>query len=390
MKENLCKPEQSSGRPVMKIVFISNFLNHHQTPVADELYRRLGDDYRFISTTETPESFLKSGYPDCRAFPYNILAYESEEKRAEAQRFVDEADAVIIGSAPYSWVEKCVEAGKQTFIYSERWFKRVPRNYFSPGLWKSLFKYHFRWSRKPNVSVLCASAFLPKDLDLFGLYKGRRYKWGYFTECPKLDIEPLVAKRDRECIDIFWCARFIDWKRWDLPILLAGHLKRAGYKFRLRMAGMGDDSGKAKHLIGSQEIEDCVDLIGNLPNAEILKKMEESSIFLFTSNRQEGWGAVLNEAMSRGCACVVGDEIGSAPYLIKDGENGFLFKSCNLEDLTEKVRLLLDDAALRKRVSVAAYETMQGEWGPRGAVSRIISLLNKKLFENGICGLLKK
>lgn len=365
----------------MKIAFISNFLNHHQTPVADELYRRLGDDYRFISTTETPESFLKSGYPDCRAFPYNILAYESEEKRAEAQRFVDEADAVIIGSAPYSWIEKCVEAGKQTFIYSERWFKRVPRNYFSSGLWKSLFKYHFRWSRKPNVSVLCASAFLPKDLDLFGLYKGRRYKWGYFTECPKLDIGDIIAKRNRERVDIFWCARFIDWKRWDLPILLARRLSRADYKFRLYMAGSGTDWDMAKRLVKIQEVEDYVEFVGNHPNAEILKMMRKSSIFLFTSDRQEGWGAVLNEAMGSGCACVVGDEIGAAPYLIKDGKNGFLFKSCNLEDLTRKVRLLLDNSVLRERVSVTAYETMQGEWGAAIAAERLLVLVAKKVSE---------
>ena len=361
----------------MKIAFVSNFLNHHQTPVADELYRRLGDDYRFISTTGTPESFLKSGYPDCRAFPYNILAYESEEKRAEAQRFVDEADAVIIGSAPYSWVEKRVEAGKQTFIYSERWFKRVPRNYFSIGLWKSLFKYHFRWSRKPNVSVLCASAFLPKDLDLFGLYKGRRYKWGYIIECPKLDIENLISQRNTEVIDIFWCARFIPLKHWELPIILARLLKDAGYKFWLRMAGTGADWEKAKQLTEVQGVRDCVELIGNFPNSEILEKMRESSIFLFTSNRQEGWGAVLNEAMGAGCACVAGDEIGSAPYLIRDGENGFLFKSCNLDDLTKKVRLLLDDVALRERVSVAAYRTMQDEWSPKAAVTRFLGICGK-------------
>lgn len=356
----------------MKIVFISNFLNHHQTPVADEFYRRLGENYRFISTTETPESFLKSGFPDCREISYNVLAYQSEEKRLDALRIVDEADVVVIGSAPYSWVEKRVAAGKQTFIYSERWFKRVPRNYFSPGLWRSLFKYHFRWSRKPNVSVLCASAFLPKDLDLFRLYKGRRHRWGYITENPKLDIKSVLSARDQECIDIFWCARFIPLKKWELPILMARYLKDAGYRFRLRMAGMGADWEKAKCLIEAQDVEDCVELIGNFPNAEILKVMRKSSIFLFTSNREEGWGAVLNEAMGAGCACVVSDEIGSAPYLIRDGENGFLFKSCNLDNLTEKVRILIDDGALRERISITAYETMQGEWSPKSAVTRFL------------------
>lgn len=374
----------------MKIVFVSNYLNHHQLPVSDILGSHSCVEYSFVSTTERPSFRKELGYLDYTSKPYNVLAYRSEEERMKAQALVDEADVVVIGAAPYSWVEKRVEEGKQVFIYSERWFKNVPRNYFSQSLWKSLFKYHFRWSRKPNVSVLCASAFLPKDLDLFGLYKGRRYKWGYFPECPKLDIESVLSKRNQECIDIFWCARFIDWKRWDLPIFLAKRLKDAGYRFRLRMAGTGSDWGKAKHLVETQGVDDCVELIGTLPNAEILEKMRESSLFLFTSNRQEGWGAVLNEAMGAGCACVVGDEIGSAPYLIRDGENGFLFKSCSLDDLTEKVCRLLDDAALRERVSVSAYETMRNEWSPQVAAVRIIGLVDKESFEVGPCSLVEK
>lgn len=359
----------------MKIVFISNFLNHHQTPVAEELYRRLGDGYHFISTTETPDSFLKSGYPDCRKKPYNILAYRDEETRNEAQQLVDDADIVVIGSAPYSWVEKRVDAGKQVFIYSERWFKKIPRNYFSPGLWKSIFKYHFKWSKKKNVSVLCASAFLPKDLDLFGLYKGRRYKWGYFPECPELDIENVIAQRNKDVVDIFWCARFIDWKRWDLPILLARRLKDAGYRFHLRMAGGGEYWEKAKRLVDSQGVGEYVSLIGNLPNAQILEMMRKSSIFLFTSNRQEGWGAVLNEAMASGCAVVVGDEIGAAPYLVKDGENGLLFESESLESLEMKVRLLFTGRDFRIKLSRNAYKTMVEEWSPSIVVTRLLNII---------------
>ena len=33
--------------------------------------------------------------------------------------------------------------------------------------------------------------------------------------------------------------------------------------------------------------------------------MEKADIFLFTSDRREGWGAVANEAMNSACALVV-------------------------------------------------------------------------------------
>lgn len=74
-------------------------------------------------------------------------------------------------------------------------------------------------------------------------------------------------------------------------------------------------------------VGDCVSLIGNMPNDEILALMQKSHIFIFTSDRNEGWGAVLNEAMSNGCAVVASNMIGAAPYLIKQGENGYIFKS---------------------------------------------------------------
>ena len=37
---------------------------------------------------------------------------------------------------------------------------------------------------------------------------------------------------------------------------------------------------------------------------------------------QEGWGAVVNEAMNSGCAVVADHMIGAAPWLIRQGENG--------------------------------------------------------------------
>lgn len=382
----------------MKVVFISNFLNHHQLPVAEELFKELGENYTFVSTAETPESFLNAGYPDCRAKEYNLLAYRSEKQRVHARRIISEADFVIFGAASFDWIRERRTLGKPIIIYSERWFKDFTRHLFSPGLWRNILFEHLPWRSAKNIWVLCASAFLPNDLDWFGLYRGHRYKWGYFTECPKLDFSKILEKRNPDVVDIFWCARFIFFKKWEMPIKMAYRLKSEGFKFRLRMAGSGPYWEAAKKLIQDLSVEDCVSLIGNFPNKKILEMMRESNIFLFTSNREEGWGAVLSEAMGAGMAVVAGNKIGSAPYLIKDGENGMLFKSCNLDDLTEKTRALLKNSALRERISTAAYETMQTVWSPETAAIRLLEFCKSikdgnepsMLFENGPCSLADK
>lgn len=45
----------------MKINFISNYINHHQIPFCDCLYRKLGEDFTFIQTEPMEEERVKMG-----------------------------------------------------------------------------------------------------------------------------------------------------------------------------------------------------------------------------------------------------------------------------------------------------------------------------------------
>lgn len=56
----------------MKIVMLSNFINHHQTPVADELYNMSGVEYWFIETKSLPEEQRNLGYSDLSSRPYVV------------------------------------------------------------------------------------------------------------------------------------------------------------------------------------------------------------------------------------------------------------------------------------------------------------------------------
>lgn len=133
---------------------------------------------------------------------------------------------------------------------------------------------------------------------------------------------------------------------------------------------------KIKSLVKSLGVDDVVAFKGNMPNDEILKAMRQHDIFLFTSDKNEGWGAVANEAMSNGCAIVASDAIGSIPFLVKDGENGCMFKSRNLDSLCEKVEYLLDNENERQRIATNAYHTMRDIWSPRNAAMSFLRLVD--------------
>ncbi len=48
----------------MTITFYTNFINHHQVPLADEFYKLIGDGYTMVTFEPLPEEFRKRGYED--------------------------------------------------------------------------------------------------------------------------------------------------------------------------------------------------------------------------------------------------------------------------------------------------------------------------------------
>ena len=126
-------------------------------------------------------------------------------------------------------------------------------------------------------------------------------------------------------------------------------------------------------------------------NALGLPIPEKANIFLFTSDKQEGWGAVLNESMNSGCAVVASQAIGSVLFLIKHGKNGFIYKGNDINDLYRKVEMLVKNADLRMKLGANAVKTMEELWNPKIAAKRLVefceNLLKGKIieFKEGPC-----
>lgn len=60
---------------------------------------------------------------------------------------------------------------------------------------------------------------------------------------------------------------------------------------------------------------------------------------------QEPWGLVINEVMNAGRAVIVSDEVGCAPDLVKQNENGYIFKAGDVDELHHALTMLLNHPA---------------------------------------------
>lgn len=356
----------------MKVVFVSNYFNHHQKPFCEEMYKELKGFFAFIATSVMREERKQLGYNQDDQPEYVCLAYQGDGQMKKALDLIDQAEVVIIGSAPNNMVLRCIRKNKLVFRYTERPYKKTP----------SYIKkiYHFwRWHQndlwKNNVYMLCASAYAYSDYASVGMYKKRSYKWGYFPEIKKYDIDELVSKKEFDTL--LWCGRFIDWKHPDDAIQIARKLKEEGYKFRLNMIGTGVMESELKQLVKEFSLDDVVTFCGSMSPEQVRSYMEKAGIYLFTSDKQEGWGAVLNEAMNSACAVVASHAIGSVPFLLKDGKNGYVYESGNIDSLYTKVKYLLDHPENQQIFGSEAYKTMITEWNAEVATKRFINLADR-------------
>jgi len=110
--------------------------------------------------------------------------------------------------------------------------------------------------------------------------------------------------------------------------------------------------------------------------------MEKADIFLFTSDYNEGWGAVLNESMNSGCAVVASHAIGSVPFLIRDNKNGLIYRNGDNEDLFQKVKYLIENPKERERIGRNAYFTLKELWNADLAAERFLSLVEDLMHQN--------
>ena len=374
----------------MKVTFYSNFFNHHQEPISLEFIKR-GIDYTFVATEPIPNERLKLGYEDAnKKYDFILTTYDSKENYNKALELADISDIVIIGSAPNEFVEQRIQDNKITFRYSERIYKEG--RYKLKNL-KSIILGHLKNKKikNKNAYLLCASAYAAKDYILYGAYKNKCYKWGYFPEYMKCDLPDLLSKKEEDKIKIIWVARFIDWKHPEYAIDLAKSLISKSYNnFEIIMLGNGELLEEIKTNVKNQNLQEYVKIIGAVPSSEVRKYMQESNIHIFTSDRGEDWGAVLNESMNSACAVVANKAIGSVPYLIENGKNGLWYES--KEEFIDNVIKLIDDKELRKAVSIEAYNTIEKLWNPQNAVESLLKLYEnissgheKNIIRNGPC-----
>lgn len=374
----------------MIVAFASNFLNHHQLPLALAFNSTPGVAYYFLAFTPTPESRLAMGYDDMNAeFPFVVRAYESEKERERAISIIKTADIFISGYTD-DLIRIRLKEGKRVYKFSERYFKTYGLHDIKHSTLHFFFSAlkHIWPFRRKDVVYLAASAYLKADLNRFFKCHNTVLRWGYFPEHIPFGAP---SKRGNGEIKLLWVGRYLRLKHPESAIKVFAALTKAGKSCELTMAGGGECKNEMMELAKELGVYDAISWLPPMPFKEVRKLMRESDIFLFTSDSSEGWGAVLNEAMDSRCAVIATKEAGSTPFLIRNGLNGYSYSWDDQKELNRLTESLADNKELREELQERAYKTIERLWNAEVAAKRLIEFDQKGIhYEDGPCSVFKE
>ena len=104
----------------MIVAFASNYLNHHQLPLALAFYNRPDITYYFLAFEPMSQSRIQMGYEDMNdEYPFVIKAYESTEQKQKALQIIQMSD-IFISSISDEHIRLRLNAGKRVYRFSER------------------------------------------------------------------------------------------------------------------------------------------------------------------------------------------------------------------------------------------------------------------------------
>lgn len=126
-------------------------------------------------------------------------------------------------------------------------------------------------------------------------------------------------------------------------------------EWTLDIIGDGPEREILEKYIHNHHLENSVHLHGFQSKDYINQILNQSSIYLMTSYT-ESFGIVLIEAMSHGLPCVAFTSAEGANEIIQSGQTGYLIENRNFEEYVSKVKILMNDITIRKRMGELGRE----------------------------------
>lgn len=158
--------------------------------------------------------------------------------------------------------------------------------------------------------------------------------------------------------------RLVEKKGYSILIEACGLLRDLGVDFHCEIAGSGSEYGALKKLTALLNLDNRITITGKaLSQEEIEEWMRTGDIFAqpccwSADNDVDGIPRSLMEAMAVGLPSI-STSVAGIPDLIEHMKTGLLIAEQDAEGLAKAIKLLIDDASLRRDLSQAGRQIIE-------------------------------
>ncbi|TJZ89869.1 glycosyltransferase family 4 protein [Paracoccus gahaiensis] len=188
-----------------------------------------------------------------------------------------------------------------------------------------------------------------------------------------------------DATDILAVGRLVEKKGFHILIEAMRLLRDGGRTTRCRIVGGGDEVAYLAAQIAAAGLDDSVEMLGPRPQSEVMAMMRAAAVFacpcvVGRDGNRDGLPTVLLEAMALGTPCVA-TAVTGIPELVRDGETGLCVPEGDPQALATALARMLDDAALRQRVSTAGRALIEREFDQHVNAARL-----RAIWQDAIAG----
>lgn len=146
----------------------------------------------------------------------------------------------------------------------------------------------------------------------------------------------------------------------------------------LLIAGTGELMEEAKKMASERQLP--VTFAGFLNQTEITRAYVAADCLILSSDYDETWGLVVNEAMICGLPAIVSDRAGCGPDLVNDGVTGFIYPFGNIHELSERMLWMANNPKAMRQMGENAQKRVLRDYSVekavRGTLNSIKYVLN--------------
>jgi glycogen synthase len=186
----------------------------------------------------------------------------------------------------------------------------------------------------------------------------------------------IQSQRDSHRPLIVFQGRLVSSKGVDLLLQAAAILRAENRNFELVIIGDGPERATLQNLAVRLDLASQVRFAGRLGDAEVEKISGKADIVVVPSMGAEVFGLVVAENMSRGQA-VVASDLGAFVEVL--GNAGLTFPVGDFHTLAQRLRQLLDDAALAPSLGLRARDRIRETYQSDQMVHRHAELYRQVL-----------